>query len=94
MPETPARPKLPELAASRFDNISPAEQKLFDATADGKDADCTSLSEKDRVIQAERRAKPRISATASAMPVPTSSSAKITGEAFVIPEPIRGLVPL
>ena len=54
MPETPARPKLPELAASRFDNISPAEQKLFDATADGKDADCTSLSEKDRVIQAER----------------------------------------
>jgi hypothetical protein len=54
MAEAPARPKLLELAARRFDTISPAEQKLFDAAADGKDADCASLPERDRVIQADR----------------------------------------
>ena len=42
-----------QFAASRFDNISPAEQKLLEAAANGKDADCTSLSEKDRIIRGE-----------------------------------------
>ena len=46
MADTPATTKLLKLAARRFDAISPAEQKLFDAAADGKDADCTCLPEK------------------------------------------------
>jgi hypothetical protein len=54
MADTPAKPKLLDLGASLFGDISSAEQKLFEAAADGKGADCTSLSEKDRVIQAER----------------------------------------
>jgi len=48
------RPKLLELAKRRFDTLSPAEQKLFDAAPDGKEADCTNLSETDRVIQEDR----------------------------------------
>src|SRR5271165_5690117 len=50
MSDTPATPKLPDLAKSRFGPISPAEQKLFEAAADGNDADCTSLSQSDRII--------------------------------------------
>ena len=41
------------LAANRFDNISPAEEKLLDAAANGKDADCTNLPEENRTIRAE-----------------------------------------
>jgi hypothetical protein len=48
------RPKLLELAKRRFDTLSPAEQKLFDAAPDGKEADCTNLPETDRVIQEDR----------------------------------------
>ena len=54
MSDTPATPKLPDLAKSRFGPISPAEQKLFEAAADGNDADCTSLSQSDRIIHADR----------------------------------------
>jgi hypothetical protein len=54
MADTPVTMKLLELAASRFDTISPAEQKLFDAAADGKDADCMCLLEKDRIIRGDR----------------------------------------
>src|SRR5260370_695950 len=53
MADTPATLKLLELAASRFDSISAAEQKLFDAAADGKDADCSNLSGEHRVIRAK-----------------------------------------
>jgi len=51
--DTATIPTLLQLAPSRFDNISPAEQKLFEAATNGKDADCTSLSEKDRVIRGD-----------------------------------------
>jgi hypothetical protein len=44
---------LRQIAAGRFDDISPAEQKLFDAAGNGKHADCTSLSEEDRTIRGE-----------------------------------------
>ena len=53
MADTATIPTLLQLAPSRFDNISPAEQKLFEAATNGKDADCTSLSEKDRVIRGD-----------------------------------------
>jgi hypothetical protein len=53
MADTPAIPKLLEFAASRFSAISPAEQKLFYATADGKVADCTCLLDEDRTIQSD-----------------------------------------
>jgi hypothetical protein len=53
MADTHATLKLLELAASRFYSISPAEQKFFDAAADGKDADCSKLSGEHRVIRAK-----------------------------------------
>jgi sRNA-binding regulator protein Hfq len=46
---------LKQLAEDRFDqDIWPAEQRLFEATASGKDADCADLPEKERVIRADR----------------------------------------
>jgi hypothetical protein len=43
------------LAANRFDqDISLAEEKLFDAASNGKEADCTSLLEGDRIIRGDR----------------------------------------
>jgi hypothetical protein len=53
MVDTATIPTLLQLAASRFANISPAEQKLLEAATNGKDADCTSLSEKDRIIRGD-----------------------------------------
>src|SRR5260370_13371645 len=47
--------KILQLVASRFDqDIRPAEQRLFEAAASGKDADCTDLEERDRIIRADR----------------------------------------
>jgi hypothetical protein len=54
MADIPAKSKLLDLAKNRFDEISPAEQKLFDAAAAGKDADCTGLIEKERVVRGDR----------------------------------------
>jgi hypothetical protein len=53
MADIPAKSKLLELAKSRFDEISPAERKLFETTAAGKKADCSGLSEKDRVVRGD-----------------------------------------
>lgn len=53
MADTATIPTLLQLAESRFSNISPAEQKLFEAAANAKDADCASLSEKDHIIQGD-----------------------------------------
>jgi hypothetical protein len=55
MAATAPRPMLLELAETRFDqDIWPAEEKLFASTANGKDADCTGLPEKDRFIRGNR----------------------------------------
>jgi hypothetical protein len=44
-----------QLAASHFhQDIGPAEQRLFETAASGKDADCTNLGERDRIIRADR----------------------------------------
>ena len=64
------RPKLLELAKRRFDTLSPAEQKLFDAAPDGKKGDCTNLSETDRVIQEDRLVRLCTSPDASAQVTP------------------------
>src|SRR5271165_195756 len=47
---------LKQLAASRFNqDIWSAETRLFEAAANGKDADCTRVSEEgDRIVRAER----------------------------------------
>src|SRR5271166_2504661 len=55
MAGTAHRPTLPELAANRFgQDIWPAEEKLLEAAANGKDADCTSILEKDRIVRGDR----------------------------------------
>src|ERR1700737_978890 len=47
--------KLLQLAASRFNQeISLAEEELFEAAVDARDADCTKFSGKDRTIRSDR----------------------------------------
>jgi hypothetical protein len=47
--------KLLQLAASRFNQeISLAEEELFEAAVDARDADCTKFSGKDRIIRSDR----------------------------------------
>jgi hypothetical protein len=53
MADTATIATLLQLAAGRFANISLAEHKLFEAATNGKDAECTSLSEKDRIIRGD-----------------------------------------
>jgi len=51
----PQAAKLLELAAARFyQDIWPAEQRVFEAVASGEVADCIELAEKDRIIRADR----------------------------------------
>jgi hypothetical protein len=54
MAETAYKAKLLELARTRFNPISPAEEKLFEAAADAKDADCREGPEKKGVIRSYR----------------------------------------
>ena len=55
MADTPAKPKLLDLATIRFvDKISPAEKKLFEATEKGEKADCVEDSGKRGVIRSDR----------------------------------------
>jgi hypothetical protein len=49
-----AKQTLLELAKSRFgDDISLAEKELFEAAANGRNANCTGLPEKDRMIRGQ-----------------------------------------
>jgi hypothetical protein len=53
MADNATRQTLLQLAAKRFDKISPAEQHLFEATANGENAKCTNLAEENRIIRGE-----------------------------------------